>query len=524
METARLIEVLSHPDAYPHPADAVEVHQTHLSAVFLAGRFAYKVKKPVSFAFVDFSTLARRRHFCDEEIRLNRRLAPGVYLDVVPVCRSDDGGPRIGGDGEVIEWAVKMERLDDNDRLGPRLDRGDDPLDALADRLAEFHRRSDRGPRITEAARFDAIAKNAEANFDESSPLVGRTVSRAVFDRLRAETRSELERLRPRIEARADRGLPCDGHGDIRMDHVYARPDLDPPADLIVVDCIEFNEGLRRLDPISDIAFLVMDLIASGRRAEADRFALAYLDASGDHEGAALLPFYLAYRAAVRGKVEGLATTEAELDEAERSEALAEARGHWLLSLATLCSPADRPGLVLVGGLPGVGKSTLARRLAAEAGFEVIRSDEVRKELAGLPPEASSTAGFEEGIYTPEWTERTYAECLRRADLLLFEGARVVVDASFGSEDQRRRFLGLAARRCVPGVYLDCRAPAGVVRDRLARRSGDVSDADVSIYELAVSRREVPTGPEAVLVDTGGDPDESAGAAKEALREAGLLP
>ena len=228
------------------------------------------------------------------------------------------------------------------------------------------------------------MATNARENFDQSASHVGTTLSRAVFERLRGQTESALTALRPVIEGRAERGVPRDGHGDLRLDHVYLFPDHPPPADLAIIDCIEFNERFRYANPVADMAFPVMDLARLGRRDLARAFADAYFLASGDTEGWALLPFYTAYRAAVRGKVEGMELAEREIPASERAAALVRARAHWLLALEELEEPGRRPGLVLVGGLPGTGKTTLAQGLAEKAGLSVMRSDLVRKELERL--------------------------------------------------------------------------------------------------------------------------------------------
>ncbi|HWE35939.1 MAG TPA: AAA family ATPase [Isosphaeraceae bacterium] len=530
MELARLIAALADPSAYPDPigAGAVEVRQTHISAVFLAGPFAYKVKKPLDLGFLDHTTLDRRRHACDEEVRLNRRLAPTVYLGVVPITE-DATGVRVEDAGEVVDWAVKMARLPDEATLRARLGCGEldaSHLEALARRLADFHAGAEGGPAVAAFGRFDVVAGNALDNFDQAAAHVGATLSRAVFDRLRGLTESALTRLRPTIEARADRGMPRDGHGDLRLDHVYLFPDREPPADLVVIDCIEFHERFRCADPVADVAFLVMDLVAHGRRDLARAFADAYLRAAGDPEGRALLPFYNAYRAAVRGKVEGIAHFEPELAEADRAAALARARARWLLGLGELEEPSRRPCLVLVGGLPGTGKSTLARGLAARAGFDVIRSDLVRKELAGLGPDRVAAASFGAGIYSPEWTERTYAECARRAEGLLFDGRRVLVDASFRAASSRRMLLELGTRWGVPALFLLCQADPAAVRGRLDRRTGDASDADWSTYLQAAERWEASDeattrATRAISTDDG----ESAAFARalEALRGAELL-
>jgi aminoglycoside phosphotransferase family enzyme/predicted kinase len=547
MEVGALIDAVAQPSAFPFPVDAVEVVQTHISVVALAGPWVYKLKKPVRLGFLDFGTLELRRHFCEEEVGLNRRLAPSVYVGVVPLTdpsprppplrgegepnpsspplRAGEGAGgrgrlRFEGDGEPVEYAVKMVRLPDDATLERRLQRGAvgaDQLRALARKLADFHAHAAGGPHVSAFGRFDTVAGNARENFAQSAGHVGATVSAAVFERVRELTEAALARLRPLIEARAARGVPRDTHGDLHLDHVYLFPDRPPPDDLVVIDCIEFNERFRFADPVADMAFLVMDLRFHGRRDLAALFADAYFTASADPDGRALLPFYEAYRAVVRAKVDGMKAAEAEVPAGERAAAVDRARAHWLLALGELEEPGRRPCLVLAAGLPGSGKSTLARGLGDRGGFAVIRSDVVRKELA---------AGTAEDIYTPAWSERTYAECLRRADALLLDGGRVLVDANFRAERQRRLFLDLAARRGVPGVLLACRADAAVVRARLAARRGDASDADWDVYQQLRSEWEPPgeaTLPALREIDANGSPEHTLAQALAALRQLGVL-
>jgi aminoglycoside phosphotransferase family enzyme/predicted kinase len=523
MDLTQLIEALSDPAAYPDPVGEVDVRHTHISAVFLTGHFVYKVKKPVELGFLDFSTLTKRRHYCEEEVRLNRRLAPDVYLGVVPVT-CDAGGVRVEGKGEVVEWAVKMRRLPDDATLQSRLPRGEvgvQVVEALARKIAAFHAQAESGPSVAAFGSFEVVAGNARENFEQSVAHVGTTVSDGVFARTRTLTEVALARYRPLIDGRTKRGVPRDTHGDLRLGHVYYFPDQEPPGDLVIIDCIEFNERFRFSDPVSDMAFFVLGLTLQGHRDLARAFMEAYFLASEDGEGRRLVPFYTSYRGAVRGKVEGLKLARPEIAEADRAVALAKARGSWLLALGELEEPGRRPCLVLVGGLPGTGKSTLALALADRAGFRVIRSDLVRKELADAGGTEPGPAAFGEGIYTAEWTERTYAECLRRAEGLLFEGERVLVDANFREEAWRRAFLETATRWGVPGGLLLCEAEPDVVRERLASRRDDASDADWAVYLKAVETWEEPgtrTRSAVQTVSTGGSVERALSQAVDVIR------
>lgn len=528
MDLHSLIDGLSRPSAYGKGVDSVLVHQTHISVVFLAGEHAYKIKKPVSLGFVDYSTLERRRQFCDEEVSLNRRLAPDVYLGTVPVTL-EGHALKMEGAGEVVEWAVKMRRLPDSATLRSLLvaDRVDPPaMAALARVIARFHRLADTVPRPDEHASFAAIAANARENLDQAESQVGLTVSRSTLDRLRERTELVLGRLRGTIDARAACGVPRDTHGDLRLDHVYWFPDRDPPGDWVIVDCIEFSPHYRHADPISDIAFLSMELTQEGRRDLADAFLDEYFECTGDREGRMLLPFYQSYRAAVRGKVEGMKMFDVEVPEAQRRAAGTRAKALWLRALAEAEEPCNRPCLVLLAGLPGTGKSTLARSLAESAGFEVIRSDEVRKEIAGLDPSSPRPAGFGEDLYTSEWDDRTYAECLRRAEDRLYHGGRVLIDASFRNETRRRRFLDAASQFGVAGLMLVCRADPAVVQERLLERRDDVSDAGWAIYLEAARRWDEPGAKTRMAireVDCGGTREHALAQARSALCLAGLM-
>lgn len=528
-----LVAALSHPRAYPRPAPEIETVQTHVSVVFLAGDRAYKIKKPVDLGFLDFTTLEKRRADCEAEVELNRRLAPEVYLGVVPVVRAEGGELRLGGEGESVEWpvewAVAMKRLPADRTLEALLERGELGPELLAEvgrRVAGFHARAARGPEVDRWGRFEVVAGNARENFEQTERFRGATVSAPVWRRLSERTERELEARRELIERRAESGVTRDTHGDLHLDHVYSLPDREPPADLPIIDCIEFNQRFRYADPVSDAAFLAMDLAFHGRDDLARAFAEAYFAAAGDEPGRSLMPHYTAYRAVTRGKVESFTLAEEEVPAGQRWRELQRARAHFLLALGLLAPPAERPCLVLAGGLPASGKSRLAEGLAAAAGFTVVASDAVRKELAGLDPYQSGRAPVDRGIYTAEWNERTYAVCRERAERHLFEGGRVVVDASFWREAERRGFLDAARAWCVPARIFLCEVAPEEAHRRLEHRSGGVSDAYREVYEALAERFEPPgegTAARLTRLDTAGPPEETLEMALAALRGDGLL-
>ncbi len=496
-----LIEQLSRPEAYDHPVDHVTVVQTHISVVFLAGSLVYKVKKPVDLGFLDFSTLERRGHFCHQEVHLNRRLAPDVYLGVSPIVSIDgtlhvfedlapDGAP------DPVEWAVRMVRLDDEFRMSNWVADGTlrpYHVAVVARRLARFHANAARGPDIARWGRLEVVAGNARENLEQALPHIGHTLTAELHERLSSALDRALDGLAPLIDRRAAAGIPRNTHGDLHLDHIYLFDDRAPPGDVVVVDCIEFNERFRFADPVADIAFLDMDLRFQGRDDLARTFADAYFETTGDEEGRSLLRFYSAYRAAVRGKVLGMRSLDPEAPDEDRRLSSEEARAHWMLALQLLEPPRRRPCLVLVGGLPGTGKSTLSQLLGESAGLRVISSDRTRKRLAGLAPETSAAAEYGEGLYTAEWNEQTYEDLLEEAEKGLLRGERLIVDASFREDVRRATFLAMADRLRVPSVFLLLEAPETRVRTRLEIRPQGPSDADRATYEAIAERWESPS-------------------------------
>lgn len=502
MDVESLLVSLARPEAFPNDPGSVEVIQTHASMVFLTPSEVFKVKKPVDFGFLDYSTLEKRQHFCQEEVRINRRLAASVYLGVVPVVERD-GQAWLYGPGETIDFAVHMERLPDDRSLEALMARGEDTeklWSRIGTQLRQFHLDAPRSEKSRHFGSFEIVAENARDNFDQTESHIGKVVSATLHDRLRRATDDYLSRERSRFDARVTDDRPCPTHGDLRLDHVYSLPDRTPPNDLPVIDAIEFNDRFRYADPVADLAFLLMDLQFRGEHDAAERLERTYFDGH-DPEGRRLLPFYVAYRAVVRAKVDGLQALAHEIPEAERQQRVERSQAHWLLAWGQLAPPGSEPRLTLMGGLPGTGKSTVARFLADRTHEMIIRSDVVRKELfapeliaPGGQPTPSHGAEDESGIYTPEHSQRTYAECAMRAREELLEGRRVIVDASFHSASMRRGFLALGEALCVPVDFVICSAPEEVVLDRLRSRVGDASDADETIYHAMVKRWEAPDG------------------------------
>lgn len=520
MESARLIDALSRPEAYPHPVATVQAMQTHISAVFLTGTSVYKIKKPVRMAFLDFSTLDQRHQYCQREVALNRRLAASVYLEVVPITQQN-GSLRVSGSGPVVEWAVHMRQLPESATLLAHLENGtltSAMLEALGQRVATFHALAESNPRLAELGRPEAVLKNALENFEQSRAALDVTIHPRVFQRLEKLTRDLGESLRALMERRVAEGRIRDTHGDLRLDHVYLFPDATPPEDITIIDCIEFNDAFRYADPVADIAFLAMDLGYRGRQDLAELLTRAYFRHANDPEGEKLLPFYVAYRSAVRAKVDSFQLGDTAISQAFRDKAAAKAKAHWLFALATLEDPTHKPCLVCVGGLPGAGKSVLAQGLGSRAGFEVLRTDVIRKEWAACAPGSPD-------LYSPAMTDQVYAECRRRAADLLFAGKRVMLDANFPLHSQRQAMADLARSLGVPFCFLHCQVPEAVALARLGTRTDDASDADAAIYQRQALRWEgLHPGElhQASAVNTACGIDEMAQAGLDALRQRGL--
>lgn len=484
---AALVAALQRPAAYPHAVDGIELIETHISSVLLAGEFAYKLKKPVDLGFVDFTTLARRRFFCEEELRLNRRTAPELYLDVVPIT----GGaqPRIGGAGEAIDYAVRMRRFAGADLLDARARRGElgaEAIDALAQAIADFHAGAAHAAASEPGAPEQALSW-ARENFAQLRAHALDAEVAAALARLADWTEREYERRRAALAQRREQGFVRECHGDLHLGNIVL---LDGRPTLF--DAIEFNRELRWIDVASDLAFVFMDLIDHGLPPLAWRLLDRYLQASGDYAALEVLRFFAVYRALVRAKVARIRADQPHLDGEQRAAALAQCARYVGLA-QQLSQGAEHPTLAITFGLSGAGKTTIAGLLLERLGAVRVRSDIERKRLFGIGVTARMAGAALDALYAPDATQRTYARLAELARTIVGAGYPVIVDAAFLKRAERDEFRALAREIGARFALIECVAAPDVLRARVAQRmarDGDASDATVAVLERQLATHE----------------------------------
>jgi len=484
------------PATYPEPTDSVEFRETHISRVYLTDSHAYKLKKPLDLGFLDFTTLERRGFFCAEEVRLNQRFAPGVYLGVAELREAPDGTLRFGGHGTLREFAVRMRRLPENRMLDRMLDGAAPDLPDEIERLARHLAPLLAASAVCREDHLAVVRGNCMENLAQTLPAVGQALSDEAHRAMSGLTITQLLNLAPLIAAREARGYVRDGHGDLHARNICM---ADP---IQVYDCIEFCRRFRVADIAAELAFLLMDLEFRGRRDLAERFLATYQTQAADPELNILLPFYKSYRAWVRGKIDALLANEAEVDATMRRQALERARRHFNLALGYHV-PAM---LLLTTGLMGVGKTTFARALAAAVCGTLLRSDVVRKELAGIDRGEPRPEAYGTGLYAPEMTARTYTELQRQAGTALQRGELVIIDAAFTKAAERQAFLALAERLGKPARLLHLHCDPATTLARLDRRQADGRDASDGRRELlpvqAAAFEPLRPGPQLIEIDS----------------------
>jgi uncharacterized protein len=474
-------------------APYAQVRETHSAVVFFVGDHAYKLKKPVDLGFLDFSSRPKRLEACRREVKLNRRLSHDIYLGVADV---------MGLDHWPADHLVVMRRLPENRRLAHLVRLGVDVTDdvrRLAHVIAGFHGRSERSVRISVEGRRDAISARWANNIAQVRCIAAEAGHQSQIEQVAQLAEQYLAGRKKLFSDRVARGSIIDGHGDLLAEDIFLMP--DGPR---ILDCIEFSDTLRHLDQLDDAAFLAMDLERLGAPHLAQDFIGWYLEFTGDVAPSSLVHHYIAYRAFVRAEV-------ALLRHAQGDPTAVVDTGHHLdLAERHLREGAVR--LVLVGGSPGTGKSTLASDLADDLGCMLLSSDRVRKELAGVGENVSLNAAYGEGHYTPEWTERTYADLLRRAEILLAMGESVILDATWSDPRWRQQARDLALRTSSDIHELRCELAAELAISRMAVRTG-ISDADENIAAAVDSRFDV--WPEAQCIDTRLEPSNCVAIARQ---------
>jgi len=482
-----LIKRMLARDFYPHPTvDPIQLIQTHISYVFLTGSYVYKVKKAVNLGFLDFTLLDRRRHFCQEEIRLNQRGAPGIYLECLPVSATQNDFC-LDGPGAPVEYAVKMrqfpqERLFNNLLVSGQL--ADSLIERLARTLADYHAGAMSNNTIVEYGRPERVQHLINQNYLQTMRFIGGSQTPAQYQITREFTDSFIRDSGPLMEKRIQAGKIRECHGDLHLGNICWWE-----GKVLLFDCIEFNESFRFIDVMQDATFTAMDLDAQGRRDLSTAFINAYAERTGDWDGLPLLPLYLCRHAYVRAKVNSLLSEDAGAPPQTRKSALATAADYF--RLAAQYANRTSGEIILVCGVSGSGKSTVGRTVARQKGAIHIRADAVRKHLAGIPLDIRGT----NELYTAEMTQKTYSRLLDLGLMLARCGFVVILDATYSRRDLRREAIRGAQSVGVAVRLLHCVAPAELIHERLAQRRGDISDATP---ELIVRQHEIfePFGPD----------------------------
>jgi aminoglycoside phosphotransferase family enzyme/predicted kinase len=477
----RLIQGLTQPGVYEHPTSELTVLQTHISWVVLTGPYAYKIKKPVNLGFVDFSTLAKRRFFCEEELRLNRRLAPHLYLEVVSIYGTPEQ-PRFHGPGAPIEYAVKMRQFPQTALLSHLLARGalhPAHIDALAQEVSAFHARIAIAEPTSGFGTYDMVYQPVQENFRHLFDVIVDPVRQDHARAIETWCQQTLAAHQADILARQREGYVRECHGDLHLGNMILHDDR-----VVIFDCLEFNDGLRWIDVASDVAFLTMDLEDRGRPDLASRCLNGYLEATGDYGMLTLLPFYSVYRATVRAKVAGIRLGQPALTPAETAQTRAAFNSY--LDLAERYTRPARPRLWITHGLSGSGKTFLTQTLVEATGAIRLRADVERKRLFGLAPLERSTDHSPGNLYTPEATQRTYVHLAHQAARVVRAGYAVVLDATFLQRAQRDLLRRLADELQAPLTILACQAPIETLQQRIVerhRQGQDASEADLEVLQ-----------------------------------------
>lgn len=490
-----LIDRMLDPATYLEPTETVRHLQTHISHIFLTDQFVYKIKKPVDYGFLDFTTLEKRRFYCLEELRLNRRLSPDIYLELVVIRDDGSGGGCLSGEGPVLEYAVKMLRMPEERMMSRLLEQGEvtfADIDAIAQKVAKFHAEAARGNGIDLFGTVEAIRNNWIENLQQTVAYLGRTLSEQDHNMIGEWALQRLDHDLKLFQQRIHNGFIRECDGDLHSENIC----LD--GQVHIFDCIEFNEKFRYSDTAADVAFLAMDLENHDQRDLAERFIDQYELASGDCSLRQVLPLYLVNRAFIRGKVESFRLDDPLIDADEKTAAAARAQRFFRLARGYVLREKLPATLFLTCGPTGCGKSALAGELSFQLGLNHYSSDLERKRLAGVEPTERGR-----DIYSQAWNQATYNRLLELGQAGLASGVSVIVDATFRTRTERKRFTDMAFTAGALTVFLNLSCPPDLIRQRLdARKMQDnvVSDGTWEVCQQQLAAFEQPTADEALLV------------------------
>jgi hypothetical protein len=497
-----LIQALLDPACYKHATQNIHVVETHISWVLLTGPYAYKIKKPVDLGFLDFSTLEQRHFYCEEELRLNRRLAETLYLGVIPITGSP-AAPTLSGSGAAIEYAVKMTQFSETARLDRMLARGElrsAHIDLLIHELAQFHGHITIAGDDAPFGNPDQVMAPVRQNFEQIRPRI-EAADQALLQHLQTWSERSFADLKEILAQRKRQGFIRECHGDAHLANMVWHE-----GRVLLFDCLEFSEALRWIDTLSELAFLVMDLEAAcgtalprdgaaaenhGRTDFAYRALNAYLEQTGDYAGLTVLRFYLVYRALVRAKVACIRANQSGLSDPENQQVRNTYLGY--VNLAAQYTQTPHTALIITHGLSGCGKTWLSQQLLEQLGAIRLRSDVERKRLYGLAPQARSDSNIDQGIYTADASQRTYAHLAKLAGIILRAGYPVIVDATFLARHQREQLHAVAEHAGVPFIILDIQVPDAILRARLQQRAlheHDASEANEAVLDRQRASRE----------------------------------
>lgn len=470
-----LIQEMLKPEFYPHPVETpIRLIQTHVSYVTLTGDYAYKVKKAVNFGFLDYSTLEKRQHFCEEEIRLNQRTAAPIYLEALPISQQDDHYI-LETVGNVVEYVVKMRQFPQSALLSHLFERGElteELLRRLAEAIAQFHLNAQTDEYIRSFGTVDSIRQSIDENYEQTVGFIGGPQTQKQFDETKAYTdrffATQLKLFQQRREQNKIRAC----HGDLHLNNICYWQDQ-----LLLFDCIEFNESFRFVDVMFDIAYIIMDLTVNGREDLAAIFLSHYVEQTGDWEGLQVLPLYVSRQSYVRAKVMSFLLGDPSVAEADKQATAATAAKYYTLAWSYVQQRQGR--LLIMSGLSGSGKSTVARELSRQLGGIYLRSDAVRKHLAGIPVAQRG----DNSLYIPEMSQKTYSRLVDLGAALASQGYTIILDAKFDTQATRQRAIAAAQMHNLALTIVHCEAPLDILKERVQQRSGDIADATLEVLE-----------------------------------------